>query len=491
MRCPKCGKEFNEGKFCPNCGTPCESQEKLAKNQSTKKKWYQGTAITILTLIIFFPIGLIHMWKYRKNWKLPVKIIITAFMALGLIGTFVEDTPDQPNEKKVSENKSNTNTVKKKTTEKKTTEKKTVSKKTTNPKKKIALSKRVTGDRLQGTYVTKGGKYFAIDIENEKIFKVSKIVAEINPNKTQSDCKAIFPDSQWEEQECVIDATGETITTGVKNYKYVLDKKELTLIDKEGKKTDLKKISDEYNASKILDSKALNSENVSKDYYRSDQELIHIERVNNELVDICVAYNNVEQNKKTIIALVKNVPFKELSNQYYICLVGKNYNDTNAVALAGPDSMVSVKHGSAYIKRNKTSNLKKQIEEYVKQHKNVNYDYNAISKDIKVIFTKDDIAVMAFNTRWYKQYKHFMQEGTNTIEVKYIKDGKIKIIRNGKPYCTFKETNYVYEGTNIIYSCDNGKKFEYFPNGLGTDPYEKASIRFSGDSVEYRCSDDK
>jgi hypothetical protein len=98
MFCKKCGTEF-DGKFCPNCGEP--SEPVIKNDQSTtilngvdmdnapikqekesifSKTWF----IILMTFCCFFPVGLFLMWKYKKFNK-PIRIIITAFFAIGLI----------------------------------------------------------------------------------------------------------------------------------------------------------------------------------------------------------------------------------------------------------------------------------------------------------------------------------------------------------------------------------------------------------------------
>lgn len=48
-----------------------------------QKKWYQKTGWIIFWLILFFPAGLVLMWKYA-NWKKPIKGIISAVIVLSL-----------------------------------------------------------------------------------------------------------------------------------------------------------------------------------------------------------------------------------------------------------------------------------------------------------------------------------------------------------------------------------------------------------------------
>lgn len=58
------------------------------------QKFYASTWFTILMLIIFFPVGLILMWKYGKFNKV-VRIVITALLCLGLLfALFGEEKSD-------------------------------------------------------------------------------------------------------------------------------------------------------------------------------------------------------------------------------------------------------------------------------------------------------------------------------------------------------------------------------------------------------------
>lgn len=124
MKCPSCGSENAAGtKFCSLCGTklPLDGAEQPTTEQSAQQpvpptpqqpnNTYQNAApqyqqyqqyqqypqppkkeplskqtwFVVLMLVLVWPVGLILMWCNKKEWKLPVKIIITAFFVLMLI----------------------------------------------------------------------------------------------------------------------------------------------------------------------------------------------------------------------------------------------------------------------------------------------------------------------------------------------------------------------------------------------------------------------
>ena len=59
-----------------------------------KMKFYQQTWFTVLFLILFFPIGLFTMWKYKKFNKIA-RIIISVILALLVVAAaFGEDNTD-------------------------------------------------------------------------------------------------------------------------------------------------------------------------------------------------------------------------------------------------------------------------------------------------------------------------------------------------------------------------------------------------------------
>ena len=59
-----------------------------------KEKISQKTWFTVLFLIIFFPVGLFTMWKYKKFNKVA-RIIITAIFVISFVSAFLNLTTAQ------------------------------------------------------------------------------------------------------------------------------------------------------------------------------------------------------------------------------------------------------------------------------------------------------------------------------------------------------------------------------------------------------------
>ena len=50
----------------------------------TPQGWYQKKPVIIVSLVLFFPLGLFLMWKYA-NWSKRTKLVITGLVAFLLI----------------------------------------------------------------------------------------------------------------------------------------------------------------------------------------------------------------------------------------------------------------------------------------------------------------------------------------------------------------------------------------------------------------------
>lgn len=69
-------------------------------HEQQKTPFYQKSWFIVLTLIIFFPVGLILMWMHT-SWNKPVKIIVTVFfclIAIGMVGDDEESEESVANE---------------------------------------------------------------------------------------------------------------------------------------------------------------------------------------------------------------------------------------------------------------------------------------------------------------------------------------------------------------------------------------------------------
>lgn len=110
-KCPKCNFENQDNiQFCQNCGTPLSAQTHTQSvSPQNKGKWYQRTAFTVIMLILFFPVGLVLMWVYRKNWKMAVKVIISVLCVIIIFpSVFGDDSDSQNGNVAVSEDRGET-----------------------------------------------------------------------------------------------------------------------------------------------------------------------------------------------------------------------------------------------------------------------------------------------------------------------------------------------------------------------------------------------
>ena len=53
-----------------------------------KERWYQTTWFMWVMLVLFFPVGLFLMWKYKKH-NLNARLIITTFFVLLMLVQFL------------------------------------------------------------------------------------------------------------------------------------------------------------------------------------------------------------------------------------------------------------------------------------------------------------------------------------------------------------------------------------------------------------------
>lgn len=128
------------------------------------------------------------------------------------------------------------------------------------------LDETVTEDSIQGTYVTDDGKIFAIDINDTDILDVNLLLPKGIRGTTDGTCSVVFPDQGWLEEYAYIDLAENSICLlddKETKYTYEMNKKNLTLTNPENKKFECRKISDEYNADKVIDSSLLKPEDIA------------------------------------------------------------------------------------------------------------------------------------------------------------------------------------------------------------------------------------
>lgn len=105
IKCSFCGVLNNSNsRFCETCGAPIEArdtsntqnphppayqpplQRQPEPSEVLRDKFYKKNWFSVLMLILFYPVGLIFMWKYKAFNKV-VRIIISVFILLMFIGT--------------------------------------------------------------------------------------------------------------------------------------------------------------------------------------------------------------------------------------------------------------------------------------------------------------------------------------------------------------------------------------------------------------------
>lgn len=74
-------------------------------NNQTEKKWYQKPITVILSLILFFPVGLLLMWKHEV-WTKTTRLIVTGILGLFLIANIAGKNRENASNR--SNNNSNT-----------------------------------------------------------------------------------------------------------------------------------------------------------------------------------------------------------------------------------------------------------------------------------------------------------------------------------------------------------------------------------------------
>lgn len=80
-------------------------QTNKTSKDPNNKPFYQKNWFIILTLIIFFPVGLFLMWKY-SNWHKAAKIIVTSLFCLIIVFGIIDDSEEPISSQTASQQKS-------------------------------------------------------------------------------------------------------------------------------------------------------------------------------------------------------------------------------------------------------------------------------------------------------------------------------------------------------------------------------------------------
>lgn len=103
IKCNHCGaKNIDSAKICEVCGKEITQKEQFI-GEGVKKLWYASTWFIILMLIVFWPVGLYLMWKYKK-FSLVARIILTVCISAFWIYVIVISYRDSNVETSISTN---------------------------------------------------------------------------------------------------------------------------------------------------------------------------------------------------------------------------------------------------------------------------------------------------------------------------------------------------------------------------------------------------
>lgn len=411
----ECGTEY-EGNFCPNCG------RKNVKKKRVKKKIF---------LIIFVGVVLLVVIKSGKK-------------------------------------KDNAQT--------------------NNAAMKSQLSDKVTADYLPGTYESDDGKIFAIRIEDESILNINVTLAKIFRGKDWSSCQVILSDFGWTDEVGIIDVGDKTITVPGESdtvFAYKINKKKLVLIDSNKDKTTYTKISDEYNADILTEGVLPAVDDVIGNYVHSAggrDDILIVEKMDDSAVNVYLLYAYYESGSPvySVKGLAEKVPVEKFNGNDYVCLKGRDNTDTYYINFVGRDT-IHVEHQANCVRQETADyNIADEINEYKAEHLEMDYQYTSFT-DVDVLFTNPDRAAYSFNREWYKKYADFMSGSGIALKVNALDQKTVQILVDGKEYCTFQESSYIAgENTSyVVYQCDDGTEFEYYPEYSSNIDGKIPLIRFN------------
>lgn len=184
----------------------------MAENKNDDQKWYQTTWFTILCLILFFPLGLVLMWMYKKNWKTWVKVVVTVFFSISFIGGAFMDQSDL-DETQAEDNTEQAQKNEQKDKEKQQ-EKNNKEKEESNDNKEKQQEKNEKKSKEDSEKQKQNDKFDQLKDEREKIAK------EVKHEVMRGDLKSVKNENDEGNVVIVIDGTeGITDKETVKGFR--------------------------------------------------------------------------------------------------------------------------------------------------------------------------------------------------------------------------------------------------------------------------------
>ena len=326
MKCNKCGFEFDEGVFCPNCGT-----KQMEDNEITCKE----------------PAPQLIGKEKKKSNKLIFLVLIAIIVVIVKMCSGKSDG------------------------------KETVDKSDSMNKILDQLDATVTEDYLPGTYRSNDGKIFAIKVYDESILNVNTTLATIFQGQDYSICEVITPDVGWYAEGGWIDMSDKEISIPGEGddeilYYFDFDKTIVSIEDEEGNKTKYKKISDEFNKLVVSQAYPSNIEDIVGTYVYKEESLlnyndyvVHIEMVNEKSVNIYVFRFYNDSDELVPYLCKENVDIKEFVENEVNDLENKASGETGALKMINRFS-VSLKGqtGTAFKLKQEYDGIEQAVENF-------------------------------------------------------------------------------------------------------------------------------
>ena len=313
----------------------------------------------------------------------------------------------------------------------------------------------ITENYLPGTYVSKDGELFAV---------------QIGSTTSANEGHVIIPDTGWLEETAQFNADRTTITVSDTTYSCKLDKDTITLIAENGVSTEFEKISDEYDAAQTIDPERISAEAISGNYASANIPLkpvimANIEKSSDDTVDICVfSYDTNRGNAVIVMGLAEDVPCSAFAGNSHVYIKGANnaetyyisFEDRGQLAIETTENVTKA-HAEEY-----ELNIDQNIEEYKLENHSVDYNYASFGDIISLQSNINEF--FSFHQKWYEYMFEFQD-----VELKSDGD-TVHIYIKGIPLYTFNKADYVAgrpDDSNtsafVAYECENEVELRFYP----------------------------